>query len=370
VEPLRKYSVQVTLATPHAPLLATLASLRGSAIVPRRWAIGADRTNQAIGTGPFRIVDHVRRSHVRYERHASYWERGLPRLSEVTIKFEPDEEARIAGLRAGQFQYAALSPPWGQRLVRDPAVQILASAGPNQLAHVLNVGRKPFDDVRVRQAISLAIDRERATEQLVAGQGRPTGPLPYGHGEWPIPPERLPRRRDLARARQLMGEAGYGGEARTTIKTETGHPILLALSMLMAEQLAEIGIQVDVIQLDRVSLERDVPAGDFDIYATETPFLGDPDTYLSPRFHSRGTLNHSSWSSERFDELVDTARQTLSPWERKRLYDEAQVRLLEEAPAVWWLASDNVEVLHTSVRGYSQSFTGRRSFFKQAWLAR
>jgi peptide/nickel transport system substrate-binding protein len=370
VEPLRRYTVQMTLSTPHTPLLATLASLRGSAIVPRRWAAGTDLADQAIGTGPFRIADFVRRSYIRYERHPSYWERGLPHLHEVILDFEADEAARIDGLRRGRLQYTALSPASAQRLARDPAVQLLRAAGPDQLAHVLNVGRKPFDDVRVRQAISLAIERDVAIERVVAGQGRLTGPVPTGHGDWPLPPDRLPRRRDLERAKQLMADAGYAGEVRTTIKTEAGHPLLHSLSALMAQQLAEIGIQADVIELDGNSLRREVGASDFDVYAAEIPFLGDPDSYLSARFHSGGAQNHSTWSSERFDELVDTARQTVSPWERKRLYDEAQAHLLDQGPAIWWLARDNLEALHASVREYAQSFTGRRSFLKRAWLAR
>ncbi len=370
VEPRDQYTVAVTLAAPHAPLLSTLAALRGSAIVPRRWAANAKLADDAVGTGPFRIEEYAPGSHMRYVRSPSYWERGLPRLDDVTLRIVPDEEARIAGLRTGEYHVTAVRPAAARQLSSDRTVQLLASAGPRQLVHRLNTQRKPFDDVRVRQAISLAVDRRAAIEQLAGGHASLTGPVPSGHGDWSLAPDRLRYPRDVGRARQLVAEAGYGGSARTTIKTALGHATLLRISTLLAEQLKEIGIEADVAQMDGASLRQTVAARDYDILAAEIPFLPDPDTSLTPPFHSRGADNTAQWSSPRFDELVDTARQTMAPAERKRLYDEAQMTLLDEAPAIWWFAEHNVEALHASVRGYVQSFTGHRGGLKRAWVER
>ena len=367
VEARDRYTVEMTLAAPHAPLLGAFAALHGSAIVPRRWAANSDLTRQAIGTGPFRIVEHVPRSHIRYARHADYWERGLPYLDDVRVELVADEAARIAGLRSGRFRYATVRARAARPLVDLGDVRVLNGPGSRTYRHVFNVGQRPFDDVRVRQAVALTVDRQAAIGRALDGQGALTGPIPTGLGAWSIPPDRLPYRRNFARALELLGEAGYPEGFRTTILAATDDPTVLATTEVLAEQLREIDVEVEVRQLPRGDVLRQVQARTFEIYADATDFLPDPDDYLAP-YRSAAPSNSSRYGNARFDELVDQARTVLEPPERKRLYDDAQAILLTEVPALWWFAENHVEALHTGQRGYAQSLTGRRTFLKQAWL--
>ena len=367
VEPRDKYTVAMTLGAPHAPFLITFAAMRGSAIVSRKWAANGDLAKQAVGTGPFKIVEYAPQSHIRYVKNPDYWESGLPYLDEVTFKVAVEEETRIAGLRSGQLQYAAVQPEGAQRLASDRNVQVMSSPGPQMWTHLLNTKQKPFDDVRVRQAITMSVDHQDAIEKALSGQGTLTGPMPTGHGEWFIPPDKLPYRKDTARAKQLLADAGYSGGFRTTIKTTPDYPVMLSTSIILADALKEIGVQAEVVQMEWGALVKDIQARNFEIHSNGTSFFPDPNSYLGQN-HTKAVNNYTQYSNEKYDELIEKARTVMEPAERKKLYDEAQTILLDESPIIWWFASKNIEALNVSQKGYAQSFTGRRIFLKKTWV--
>ena len=372
VEPAGKYEVRFTLSEPHAPLLATFAGLRGSAMAPRGWLQrnGASRTT-AVGSGPFKVAEYVPGSHIRYVKHSGYWEQGLPYLDEARIEIVPVEAQRVEALQAGRVSYAVIGPAAAQQVKRD--VSVISSAGPTQQVTIFNTRRKPFDDVRVRQAIDLVLDRQVAIRRAAGGEARLTGPVPPGLGVWGIPPESLPYHQDLATARHLLDEAGYADGFEATIRTAADAPSRLGTALVLAEQVQMLGITLKVEQLAGAALTQAIGAGDFDLASGEIGFLPDPDTYFSrylSRGRSPGPSSAWSWSNARYDELVEQARMTMDPGGRKRLYDEAASIVLHEAPTIWWFCENTLEALHPSVKGYRPSFAGRRQGLKKVWLAR
>jgi peptide/nickel transport system substrate-binding protein len=382
VEPRGRYEVTFTLGAPYAPLLATLASLRGSAIAPRRWlARGTSATKlAAVGSGPFRIREYVPGSHVTYEKHTAYWERELPYLDAVTLRFQPDEAARLTDTltrapgASGQPAPAAglgpLSAATATRLKTERTLTVLSAPGARQTATFMNTRRAPFDDVRVRQAVALAADRPAALARVLGGEGALTGPIPTDHGSWGRPPDSLPGRPDLARARRLLEEAGHpeGFEAAMRVGVENAQ--VLAVSQLLSEQLREIGVALRVEPLAADAFAAAVAARDYDLCTVHVGFLPDPDAYCSLLYHTNGGQNLAGWSSRAFDDLVNDARTVMDPGQRKARYDEAAALLLEEAPAVWWFAANTLEAVSSEVKGYTPSFSGRRAALKTAWLAR
>jgi peptide/nickel transport system substrate-binding protein len=358
VEQIGTYEMEVTTHAPHAPLLATFAALVGTAIASP--ATAGSTGSIPAGTGPFEIADYAPNSHVRYVKHGDYWERGLPYLDEVLLKIVPDEAARVAALKSGDVTYARLSPRAAHSLKNDQNLVILSSPSAAQRITVFNTTRAPFDDVRVRQAVSLASDRQAAITTLLDGDGRLTGPIPGGLGNWGPPPSALPYRRDLDQARHLLEEAGHADGFEATITTTSNDPGLLALANLLAEQVKPLGI----------SLTASPDASSFDIMVVGSDFLPDPDDYLTVGPTAHSPINVAGWSSPRYTELVDTARTVLDPGQRRLMYDEAVGILLNEAPAIWWFTENVVEVIHTSIKGYASSFTGRRPGLKKTWLER
>jgi peptide/nickel transport system substrate-binding protein len=372
VEPNGKYEVRFTLSAPHAPLLATFAGLRGTAMAPRRWlqSNGGSRTT-AVGSGPFKVAEYVPGSHIRYVRHPGYWEQGLPYLDEARIEIVPDEAQRVEALQAGRVSYAAIGPAAAQQVKRD--FSVLSSAGPTQYVTVVNSQRKPFDDVRVRQAIDLVLDRQAAIERVARGEARLTGPVPTGLDAWGTPPGSLPYHQDLATARHLLDEAGYADGFEATIRTAADAPSMLDTAQVLAEQVRVLGITLKVEQLPSAPLAQAISAGDFALASSTVGFLPDPDAYFSrylSRGRSRGPSSGSSWSNARYDELVEQARMTMDPGGRTSLYAEAASIVLHEAPTIWWFCANTLEALHPSVKGYRPSFTGRHQGLKKVWLDR
>lgn len=377
VEAQSRYEVIVTLSAPYAPLLATLASLRGSAIAPRRWLTGAGANTRlaAVGTGPFRISEYVPGSHITYQKHPDYWERGLPLLDTVTLQFAPDEAARLALLRSGQPGVGGsgagpISAEAASRLKTDRTVTVLSAAGATQTVTIMNTRRAPFDDLRVRQAVALAVNRPAMLERVLQGAGQLTGPLPTGLGAWAIPPASLPYVRDVARARQLLSEAGHADGFEATIRTSAETLTGAVVSQALAGQLREIGITLRVESMSAEALAGAVAARDFELCSGRIGFLPDPDAYFSQHYHSNGGLNASGWSSRPFDDLVNGARTVMDPGQRKALYDEAASLLLDEAPLIWWFTENTVEAVSSDIKGYTPSFNGWRTGLKSAWLSR
>jgi peptide/nickel transport system substrate-binding protein len=369
VEPKGRYEVDLVLAAPFAPLLASLASLRGSAIVSHRpLATTRGAAGPLAGSGPFKIAEVVPNSLVRLVKHPDYWEPTLPQLAEIMIRTEPDEARRIALVRAGDAASAILRPETAVRLKDDKNVTVLSSAGPLQRVIVLNTKRQPFEDRRVRQALALAADRRLALDRLLGGEGRLTGPIPPGHGSWAAASDAQTYRPDPKRAKQLLAQAGHEDGVAATIKVSAGDPIGMPLARLFAEQARDAGIDLAAEELGPTALASAVAARDFDLYLEVVDFLPDPDAYLWPRFHSTGAMNASGYANERFDEVVAQARGSLDPGQRKQLYDDASAILLDDAPAIWWFSENNAEPIRSSVKGYGQSFTGRRTALKRAWL--
>ncbi|MGE3910745.1 MAG: ABC transporter substrate-binding protein [Chloroflexota bacterium] len=372
VEPQGRYEVVFTLSAPYAPLLAVLASLRGSAIAPRKW-LSSSRTDTkltAVGSGPYKLAEYVPRSHVRYLRHREYWERSLPYLDEVTLQIVPDEQARLDGLRAGQFSATAVSPETALRLRADPTVPVRTSAGVWQQITWLNTRRPPFDDVRVRRAIALVADRPAVLKQAGLGAGQLTGPLPTGLAGWALPPESLPYTRDLEQARQLLAEAGHPDGFEATIKAATDASPGPAIAQQFAGQLGEIGINLKVEQVTAAELAAAITAKQFEACVSRVEHLPDPDQYCTLLYHTAGSQNATSWSSRAFDDLVDSARGIMDPGQRKALYDQAAGILLDEAPAIWWFTEQAHLALARDIRGYTPAISGRRAALKRTWLDR
>jgi peptide/nickel transport system substrate-binding protein len=371
VQAVDKHTVRMTLKNPFAPLPASFAALRGSGIIPK--ALAAERKDlgaRAVGTGPFKLSRFVPYDHLHYVRNEKYWDAGLPYVNELTFKVMVEEDARVAALRAGQIHYAYLTGEGAARLKDDRSVSVMRSPKAWLVIHVMNSTRKPFTDKRVRQAIAMAVDRQEVIQKAVFGEGTLSGPVPTGHTDWFIPVDKLSYKTDIARAKQLLAEAGHPNGFETTIKASPQYPEFVSASVVLQSQLKRIGVNAKIIQLEWGQFTKETftqrPA-DYDMKVTAWTFYPDPHHYLYNWWHSKSPSNQDFKSPE-LDATLQRAMAATDRPERKRLYLQAQQMLLDEAPQIIWYTGNNIEAVRTEARGYFQSYTGRRLAFKRTWL--
>jgi peptide/nickel transport system substrate-binding protein len=375
---LNPLTVEMNLDAPYPGLLGAFAGMRASGIVPKGLAERENLKIKGIGTGPFKLVEYVPQDHLTYSRHADYWDRPLPYLDGVTFKILTEENARLAALRAGLLQYATLSAQGMAQLQNAPGIVALKNPNAWVSLDYVNVSKKPLDDARVRRALRMAVDTNEVIQKAVYGAGVPSGPVPTGYGDWYLEPPSLPYLKpDIEGARKLLAEAGFpNGGIKIEIKCSPQYPEFVTTSLVVQQALKRIGVDVQVTQMEwgsfvqahNVELQTGGREGG-EIFASANTFRPDPDGYIYPYFHSTGRLNDGGYKNSRLDPLMAQARSISNHDERKSLYREIQRILLDESPNFWWYAKFNIEALASRVQGYSQSFTGRRIFFKKTWLS-
>ncbi|MFN8522425.1 MAG: ABC transporter substrate-binding protein [Chloroflexota bacterium] len=367
MEVVDKNTVRAVLANPYPPLLASFAAMRGAAIIPEGAGEKLNLATQAIGTGPWKLSEFVPQSHIKYVRNPDYWEKDIPVLDELVMKIVPEEDARVAALRAGQVDYAFLSKDGADRLRSDKNLTILETPKAWLAAGQINSSRKPFDDKRVRQALRYALDTEELIQKATSGAAKPSGPIPTGHTDWFLKPEELRYAKpDLAKAKALLAEAG-ATNLKFTILCSPQYPEFVSIALVMQDTYKKLGINAEVEQIEwgNFTKRSAAPTFDYDISITAFTFFPDPDSYTYPYYHSKGTRNPTNspgaqYKNPKVDELLDKGRQVNDKAQRLTIYNELQKLLEEESPFFWFYAGLNIEAVRSNVKGYVPSFTGRR----------
>ncbi len=373
VDVVDRHTVRFTTRAPFPPLLGALAILRSSAIIPKGAMEKLKLETQVVGTGPYRLVEYVPKSHIKLKRNPDYWGKPLPYIEDVTFRILEEEDARVAGLRAGSLDYAFLGPEGAQRLRGERSLVIASRPRTYLYAFVINRARKPWSDPRVRQAISLATNRQEVVEKVFSGGATVAGPIPYGFGDWFLPAEELNARwfkPDVPRARQLLREAGVPEGQPVDLLVTAFNQNFPGLAVVFAEQMKAVGLAVRIRQVEQGVFLKEVapPTFNYDIQANAYTARHDPDGYVYNGFHSK-TPNAAGYNNPRMDELLVKARTTIDVAQRKALYRDIQRLLLDDAPNIWLCNDAVTEALQSYVRDYTQSpYTYRAWGLKHAWL--
>jgi len=373
VEALEEGTVIFHLKEPFSPLLWNLSD-GAVGIVP--YGTLNEISEHPIGSGPFRFVGAETDKEVVLERNDDYWG-PKPHLERVRFAVVPDAITRALELRKGSADAAinALTSDMVAALEREQNLAVLR--GPGTVLQYMNFNlRDPIlRDVRVRQAIALALDRRPILEYLWRGFAQPANSV--------LPPQswayddHVPRyEHDPERARQLLDAAGYparnGVRFHLTMKTSTDENTRLMVAV-MQQQLREVQIQLDIRTFEFATFYADITKGAFQIHSLR--WIGsneDPDifeyAFHSSKFPPTGA-NRTFYSSPRMDALIDQARAELDQNTRKKLYAQIQQTLAEDVPSInlWYL--DNVLVHTKRVRNLTLNPAGNYDFLKTAELA-
>ena len=357
VQQVGPHTVRLLTAGGPAPLLPE--NIPPLMIVPERIAREAQTSDfnagrAAIGSGQFRLLQYVQGERVVLERNPAW--RGAPSpFSRVTIRVIPNDSARVAALRAGDVQLIEIVPPRDVAMLeRDPNVAIWRSPGTRLIYISLDVGRdnspgvadlegrpmerNPLKDVRVRRALSIAIDREAIRRQIMEGQSVPAGQM-QAVGLGVADPELRPDAYDPARARALLAEAGWGGGFRLTFAGPTDRYVNdERILQAIAQYWERIGVRIRVDAVPSTvffprSAQRAYSAAltGWQSSAYEPNNIFAPVLLTEDRARGWGTVNRHGYSNPRVDALYSRAVISMDQNERIRLWREAMQIAMEDA---------------------------------------
>ena len=321
------YTITVTLKALDSNFLLTLAR-PGSVIYPRE-AVETMKSHP-VGTGPFVFSEWVRGDRIVLTKNRDYHVKGLPYLDKVTYRFIPDPNSALAALKAGDIDISAfgLGPENVPDLRKDPRLQVILGATPNDVILSMNNSKKPFSDKRVRLAITHAINKEEALKGAMFGYGKVLGsnvdPLnPYFVDLSKAKPY------DPEKAKKLLAEAGYPNGLDAVLKVAPQYYYTVRTGEVLVNQLAKVGVRVKIEQIEwgqwLSQVYRDANY-DMSIIGHGEPW--DINNYANPKYYFR-------WDNAEFQKLFKESEVTLDDKKRRDLYVKMQKMLAEEAPAVW-----------------------------------
>lgn len=350
VEATDDLTVTLRLGAPYGPLLATLAS-DYCAIVP---ADAADLGQTMIGTGPFSLTEYTQDTTSTFTANRTYWDTGFPKLATITYPILPDEAARLAAIRTGEIGLTTLGDAASVTLAEgEDTVQVITQETTDYYLLGLNTQIAPLDNVAVRQALSLAIDRQGILDAVFFGQGTVTGPIVPTLGEWATPVEDLANYApDPARATELLAEAGLEDGFELTILASPLYPEFINIALVLQEQLGEIGVTVTLDQVEWGTFIERWSARDFQSFVSFNGSGNDPDRALYPVIHTGGSVNASQFSDTAIDALLEEARASGDLALRQELYRQAEQLIAEAVPALFLNTRTAYFALRADIQGF------------------
>jgi peptide/nickel transport system substrate-binding protein len=321
------YTITFSLKAPAANFLLTMAR-SGSVIYPRE-AVDTLKSTP-IGTGPFTVADWVRGDRIVLKRYADYHVKGLPKVDQATFRFIADPNAALAALKAGDIDASlfGLGPEHLADLKKDGRFELIVGETTNDVIMAMNNSRKPFTDVRVRRAITHAINKPDVVKLAMFGMGRVIGsnvdPLnPYFvdlAGAMPYDP---------ARAKKLLAEAGYPGGFEAVLKVAPQYYYTVRAGEVIVDQLAKVGVKVKIEQIEWGQwLSRVYKEADYDLTIIGHGEAWDIGNYANPKYYFR-------YDSPKFQELFKKSEATVDDKARREQYAQLQKMQVEDAPVVF-----------------------------------
>jgi peptide/nickel transport system substrate-binding protein len=378
-------TVVFKLKFPSASLLANLAS-PWNVIYPKKY-LDQDPNyfkTHVLGSGPFKFKGYTRGSTFEGERNPDYFVKDRPYLDGYKFYISPETSVRAAAIRSGRayIEFRNLPAAEVDAIKKQLGDKVTVQETPmtGQWGVAINNTVKPFTDVRVRKALTLGIDRYTMGKVLYPLTGlKNVGALIRPDSEWGMAPaelEKLPgfwrdAEKSRAEARRLLAEAGYPNGFKVVLKNRNVKLPYQDFAVFLIQEWRKIGIEVENRPLETAAWFNDGQnTGNFELIVAPTvEFMDDPDQFLG-RYATGSTQNWGRFSDPRIDDLFSRQARTLEPGERKKLVNEIEKIVLENAysmPGLWWTRN----LVHwTKVKNYvapPNHYTNQK--LQDVWLA-
>src|SRR6185369_5374444 len=342
-EAVDPFTVRFTLHEPFSPFINSLAHPSGVVISPAALQkYGKGIAQNPVGTGPFKFVEWKQSDYMKAEKFAGYWRKGYPKVDTITWRPVVDNNSRSAMMQTGEAHFT-YPVPYEQAEVLKAKPNLELTAAPSIVHRYLsmNTQQKPFDNLKVRQAVNYAINKEALAKVAFSGYAIPAeGVMPQGVeyavklGPWPYDP---------AKARALLKEAGYPNGFETILWSAFNNTTGQKVIQFLQQQLAQVGIKAQVLALEagqrveRVESAPDPATAPVRMYYVGwSSSTGEADWATRPLLASESfppkMFNTAYYKSAEVDSDIAKALTTTNPADKTKLYTDAQKRIWNDAP--------------------------------------
>jgi glutathione transport system substrate-binding protein len=344
IDAVNEYTVRFVLASPFGAFVNNMAHPGTFMISPKALTeYGKDIATHPVGTGPFKLVSFVTDT-LKVTKNPDYWRPGIPKVDSVTFRAVPESGARFAMLQTGEAQFIyPLPAELAKAAQANPNLIVINSPSIVVRYVAMNNLKKPFSDIRVRQALNYAVDKNAYTRIVFNGFAEPLdAPIPPNlafyvkQGVWPYDP---------AKAKALLAEAGYPNGFETELWGATSTAAKRGMEFIQ-QQLAAVGVKVTVSPLEAgvatAKLWNVQSAEDATMqmnYSGWSSSTGDADWGLRPLLYSKSfppaLFNIAYYSSPETDRFIEAGLASADPKRRAEAYKNAQAQIWKDAPWIF-----------------------------------
>jgi ABC-type transport system substrate-binding protein len=340
--------VTIKTKTPSAHFPATLADIAGMVVSPAAVEkYGADFGNYGVGAGAFKLKEWRRGDRIVLERNADYW-RNPVHLDEVVLRPIPDQQTRYASLLAGNLDIIInASPRDVLEAQKQKTAQVLNPGSLGTLFVQLNLAAPDVSDIRVRQALAHAIDRDAYNKAINRGLYKIAN-TPFGTG---LPPHEQVDGYpgfDLAKAKTLV--ADYGKPIKIKLVTSSAPASVLA-GQALQQMWKKAGIETELVPTEGAQAIRNAFAHDYQAMLFRWAGGTDPDKNVYQFFHSKGAINLVKFNDPEMDRLLETGRATTDQGERLKIYRQVNNMLAKQLPYLFLTYFENIALVGQAVKG-------------------
>lgn len=342
-------TVRITVKQPTPNLLTNLGGFKGMAIVQRRNVESGQIATHPIGTGAFTFDSQKSGDSITLKANPGYWA-GAPKVSGVTFRFISEPSTALSALQADEIDWTDSIPTERVAQLRDDESITLAQLPSNDYWYLaLNEARTPWNDVRVRQAIAYAIDRDAIVQATSYGTANVNQlAIPKGN---PWYTEYGTYSHDVEKARSLLREAQAAPRNLDMLVTNE-YPETVTAAQIIADNLAPLGITVNIRTVDFATWLDEQNSGNFDMLMMG--WLGniDPDDFYYAQHHSNGTNNAQKFSNTEVDRLLDAGRVEADRRTRAEDYAKAATIIADEVSYIYLYNPSVLQAWTTGLTGY------------------
>ncbi|MDN4480971.1 ABC transporter substrate-binding protein [Demequina muriae] len=351
-------TVEITVAQPTPNLLALIGGYKGMAIVSEDNVTSGDIVSAPVGTGPFSFADYVSGDHITLTANPDYWG-DAPSVPGVEFRFISEGSTAITALENGEIDWTDSVPVQQVEALSGGDSELAIEPSTDYWYLALNQNNAPWDDVRARQAVAYAIDREAILQATTYGTGVLNQLAIPEQSAWFTEYDEYSY--DPERAQELFDEAGFtGGTIDFLATSEYSETELTA--QILADNLEPYGIDVEIRTVDFATWLAEQGEGNFDMFMLS--WLGnlDPDDFYYAQHHSEGGFNFQGYSNPDVDALLEAGRTETDADARRDLYAEAATMIADDASYIYLYNPAVIQAWSPELSGYTVRSDGAIRF--------